>query len=65
MQRTTKYVIYTRDESGMLTRHHGEHVRLTAADAAEYKHAETLRGWPETRVRWQRQTGVSLGIARL
>lgn len=59
---TTKYVIYSRDESGILTRQH--HVRLAAVNAAEYVHPEPLRGWPETRVMWQRKTGVSLGIAR-
>ena len=64
---TTTCIIYTRDEGGRITRMPPTHrptMRLTAAELAEqYPHAERLRGWPETEVRWDRETGEATGVA--
>lgn len=60
----TRYVTYRRDDSGIIERT-GNYVRLTSAEAvAEFVSRESLRGWPETSVRWQRATGSAYGIAR-
>jgi hypothetical protein len=58
-------VTYTRDASGVITRTHSR-VNMRAADrAAEYPHAETLMGWPESRVYWRDASGRSVGVAPL
>ena len=51
-----KYMIYTRDDSGQITRTH-----QTAAidDVSQYTEKEVLRGWPEAIVFWANHVGIS------
>ena len=59
-----RYIIYTRDESGILNRH-ARPVNLDDMDyqASDFRFPEPLRGWPETAVYWPRATGPAVGIA--
>jgi hypothetical protein len=60
-----KYVIYRRDESGLLTRTHEPVVLTKQERVAEYPHRTRLLGWPETSVFWRSESGRSVGVAPL
>lgn len=57
----TTWVIYARTESGAIERMYV--ADGAAIDVAEYTYRESLTGWPETEVRWARETGPSAGVA--
>ena len=60
-----RYTVYTRDESGILTRTH-EPARMSGEQRrADYPHRERLTGWPEASVYWTRETGPATGVAPL
>lgn len=56
-----KYMSYSRDEGGLITRNH---TVITVGDVAEYDTRETLMGWPERYVFWRfLANGSAVGIA--
>ncbi len=58
-----KYMSYTRDESGRITRNH-QVVLASDADVRIYDARETLWGWPEPYVFWcLLADGSAVGIA--
>lgn len=58
-----KYMSYTRDEGGCITRTH-QVVAVSDDDARAYDARETLWGWPEPYVFWRVMAdGSAVGIA--
>lgn len=56
-----KYMSYSRDSSGIVTRNHRT---VTLEEIGDYHHRETLLGWPERFVFWQIMAdGSAVGIA--
>jgi hypothetical protein len=56
------YVLYTRSVTGLILRN--GHVVLHGYNEIDpYVHEETLSGWPESKVFWDRAEGVSTGLA--
>lgn len=61
--RQNTYVVYERNESGILTRR-GDIARIRSPSRKEYyPYREPLTGWPEKTVYWEYATGVSFGVA--
>lgn len=58
-----EYIRYERDESGLLRRKGGSVILDDGEREREYPHAEDLRGWPESKVYWDAETGFAYGVA--
>jgi hypothetical protein len=58
-----RYIAYSRDESGIVSRLHQTARMAGEMRRVEYPYAESLRGWPERTVYWQHATGPSVGVA--
>lgn len=63
MANGNKYMVYTRDEGGRITRKHRTVVLPPSEIKADYTHRETLMGWPETTIFWPTPYGVADGLA--
>lgn len=56
-----KYMVYTRNEQGLVTR---SHQTRTLSDVGDYNQRERLLGWPEPYVFWSvLDNGHAVGIA--
>ncbi len=59
-----KYMSYTCDSAGIVTRNHRELLSSDITDISNYKRHEALRGWPELCVYWHSLAdGSAAGIA--
>ena len=60
----TQYIPYVRTEQGYIERK--DYAIFNSEESLDlYIHEETLVGWPETKVFWDRPTGTSVGLAPL
>jgi hypothetical protein len=57
-----KYVLYTRDKTGIVERK-GFATFLCYWSQVPYVHEEVLDGWPEQKVFWENEEGPSIGMA--
>lgn len=65
MSSNHRFMVYTRDDGGRITREHRT-VTLSASEIKNgYQHAEKLIGWPETIVYWNTEYGIGNGLAPL
>jgi len=55
--------IYERTEGGTLQRLDGARAEVWPEDLRAYPHAESLQGWPESRVHWTSKHGPCFGVA--
>ena len=65
LKEMTKYVLYMRTGEGTIQRRSNHPVFWCYESLIPYRHEESLRGWPESRVFWARQTGPTIGLAPL
>jgi len=63
MSKGNKYMVYSRDEGGRVTRTHRTVVLQKTEIAADYPHPEKLTGWPEAVVFWGASSGMTNGMA--
>ena len=64
--KATECVIYSRSESGVITRHGDQRIDQHGhLPMDQYQHEEHLAGWPERRVFWTNVSGVAVGDAPL
>ena len=60
----TKYMVYEKSESGAVTRT-GLEVAEHEVDLRDYPHGRGLMGWAENYVRWNKEAGPSIGVAKM
>jgi hypothetical protein len=65
LKEMTEYVLYIRDEEGIVQRRSRHPVFWCYESLIPYRHEQLLRGWPESRVFWAKPAGPSIGIAPL